>query len=258
MTDVSVSSWFPTKASDALGTVTVRLFCFPHGGGDASTFRNWPRAIGGGIEIVAAALPGRERRIAEPLVLSIDRLADLLAGPVRDRAGDLPIVLFGHSMGALVAFELAHRLIEVGRPPALLVVSGAQPPQLRSSAPKVHGLPDDEFLSYVSTLEGTPAGVLDVPDLRELLLPVLRADFQACETYTLADRPRLDLPILVLGGDEDPRVPVNELFLWSELTSGQSDVVLFDGGHFFVLEQLDEVAEAVCGAIRSVVGEGVA
>jgi medium-chain acyl-[acyl-carrier-protein] hydrolase len=241
-----MSAWFPTAPT--VSDSQLVLFCFPPGGGDVSSFLGWQRAVGDRIAVVPAALPGRGRRIAEPLVPSITDVADRLLQPALRRAPGA-VALFGHSMGALIAFELAHRLAAAGRPPALLVVSGSPAPESHPYASRTHKLSDEDFVESVRTLGGMPDGLLDAPEMRELLLPILRSDYAAAEMYRCPQRPVLDVPVLILGGDSDPLVNCTELDLWREVTRGPTEVRVFGGGHFFVVDRLDDVLAEVRIAI---------
>jgi surfactin synthase thioesterase subunit len=248
-----MSTWFPTASSAADARPT--LFCFPHGGGDVSSFLDWQSGMGDRIDVAPASLPGRGRRITEPLLPSITGLADRLVEPTLSRAPGA-YALFGHSMGALIAFELAHRLTAAGRPPALLMVSGSAAPQARQHCPPTQDLSDDDFLDFVDTLGGVPPGLLDNPDMWDLVRPILRADFQAAEIYRYAERPTLDVPVLVLGGDRDPAVDSAELEQWRAVTTGQTTVRLFAGGHFFMVEQLDDVLAVLHAAVDTATAPG--
>ncbi|MEV6409944.1 alpha/beta fold hydrolase [Kribbella sp. NPDC051718] len=247
------SVWYPTAPAAVNPQAT--LFCFPHGGGDISSFRDWQKGLGNRIALVPAALPGRERRIREPLVPSIATLADSLRQPTLQRATGT-FALFGHSMGALVAFELAHRLTESGHPPALLVVSGAPGPQTPTpmAGPRADEMSDAEFLDSVMALGGAPSVLLEVPELRDLVLPVLRADYLACENYEAEERPPLDVPILVLCGDDDPYAGPSDVKGWQQTTTRETEIRCFDGGHFFVYERQAEVFVAIQAALDGALG----
>ncbi|QUQ67498.1 thioesterase II family protein [Kutzneria sp. CA-103260] len=246
-----MSVWFPT--AHAVADPRLMLLCLPPGGGDVSFFSSWQRALGEDVAVNPAALPGHGRRVAEPLMNSISDLADGLLEPAL-RATAAPLALFGHSLGALVAFELAHRLTAAGRPPVLLIVSGSPAPQSHPRTSQSYELSDEEFLDSVIALGGVSDGLLDFPDMRSFLLPILRADFAAAETYHCPPRPLLDIPFLVLGGNSDPSVHRSELDLWCDMTSGPSEVAVFDGGHFYLVDQLSEVLSK----IRAVTGSALA
>ncbi|MBX9422357.1 MULTISPECIES: thioesterase II family protein [Streptomyces] len=237
------SPWFPYPAGPA-GERTPVLFCLHHGGAGASAYRDWQRLLGPDVEVVPVQLPGREARLAEPAERSVTALTERLAGPVSERAGGRPYAFFGHSMGALLAYDLSHALTAAGRPPALLAVSGYTPPHVRPDT-SVHTLPDDAFLAHVTGLQGTPVEILENPTLLELVLPVLRDDFAACETYAYTERGPLDVPIAIFAGASDPSAPAASMARWADLTAAGASVDVFPGGHFYLQECLPELVETL-------------
>ncbi len=239
--------WFPRCRADAapaaaLDPGATRLFCLPHAGAGASAYRHWPELLAPEVEVLPVQLPGREGRHSESLSRSVFELADALAEPLGDRAGS-EFSLFGHSMGALLGYELAHALTARGRPPAHLFVSGLGAPHLPLARPPVHDLPDEELLSVITQLEGTTAEILASPELVQLLLPVFRADLAVCETYQHPGRPPLPVPITALGGRDDRSVSVDRLLAWQSLTSASFRLAVFAGGHFYLHGALDELIE---------------
>ncbi|MFJ9468164.1 thioesterase II family protein [Streptomyces caniferus] len=237
MIENDIRRWFPAAAHE---NPELRIFCLPHGGGGAAAFRGWQNLAPPGTEIVPVALPGRERRSGEPLMRSIEAMSDALHDPLLKRADGHDFILLGHSMGALLTYELSHALAASGRPPMALVVSGSVPPRRCSVSCPLHRLSDEDFLGHIAALEGTPAGVMDDPELREFLLPVLRADFEACEKY-IRDERVLRTPMLIVGGSDDRQVPVDEIEQWAELTTAPAEVKVYSGGHFFLFENAPEV-----------------
>lgn len=244
-----MSVWFP--AARTVADPRLVLLCLPPGGADVSFFADWQRELGDDVAVAPVALPGHGRRITEPLAFSITELADGLLQPAL-QATAKPLALFGHSLGALIAFEAAHRLAAAGRRPDLLVVSAAPAPQSYPHLPRTCDLPDAEFLESVKALGGDPDGLLDVPEMQGFLLPILRADFAAAENYLCPPRPPLDVPLLVLGGSDDPAVSAAELDRWCETTSGPAEVAVFDGGHFFLVDQLTDVLAKIRSVNESV------
>jgi len=229
---MSYSSW--TLVGERRPDAAVRLFCFPYAGAGASAFRDWHRHIPGNIEVIGVQLPGRENRFHEP---HHTRLADLIA-PLKQmvtQLADKPFFFFGHSLGALVAFELARVLQRDGLPlPFHLVASGMRAPHLRSRDEQLHLMPDDELLEKIDEYNGTPRALLQDRELMRFFLPQLRADFAICETYEHLAGTRLTCPITAFGGQHDPDVSPDQLAAWSVHTTGPFRHQLFDGDHFFI------------------------
>lgn len=229
-------AWFPINvpASDA-NARGIQLFCFPHAGGCASFYRDWVPLFGPGIDVIPVQLPGREARFLEsPITSAAEVISRLLPGFL-ERA-DRTFALFGHSMGALLAFELAHALACVERPPYNLFVSGLAAPHLKTRLvkPALHSLPDDELIRYIGDIGGIPKDIPHLPELFRGFLPVLRADLSIYEEYKYSARDALVNPITVFGADDDPTVGVSELHAWRSLSDGETAVHLFQGDHFFL------------------------
>ncbi len=251
MSHVSVTFedlWFPPDRPVA-SLVGARLFCVPHGGADGSVFRPWRSVLGPAIDVVPVQLPGRGVRMAEPAETSVVRLAERLAGPVADRAAGLPYVLFGHSMGALVAYELGLALQDGPCPPAAVVVSGTVPPHVPRGTAAMHLLPDEEFRRRLGVLGGIPPELLAEEEWLELFLPLLRADFEAAETYRTGRTLSAGVPLVALGGADDPAAPPADVERWRELGTDVT-VRIFPGDHFFPFSSSDRVlglVSALCG-----------
>jgi medium-chain acyl-[acyl-carrier-protein] hydrolase len=190
-------------------------------------------------------LPGRENRHAETPLDRMDGLVSRLAPALRATLLR-PSVFFGHSLGALVAFELARHLVRLGAElPQLLVVSGCRAPQLPRDEPCVHALPDDEFMASLRRLAGTPPEVLVEPELMALLLPRLRADFALYETYRFRAAPALDCDIAAFVGTADAEVAGAEMNAWRALCNGRFTTRRFAGDHFFVQSAVADVTDAL-------------
>jgi medium-chain acyl-[acyl-carrier-protein] hydrolase len=214
----------------------LRLFCFPYGGGSAAIYRDWAGHLPAGVELCPVQLPGRERRLAEPPHERVEPLAAELAGALRPLM-DVPFAFFGHSMGAVIGYELARELRRTGGPaPAALLLSGRRAPQVPPREPPIHALPDAEFTAEIQRLGGTPAEVLREPEIMEIFLPLLRADITLCERHTGEFRPGapLDVPFFLYGGDADPDVTPGDVRAWGELTTAPAAVRIFPGDHFFL------------------------
>ncbi len=230
------SSWFRK-----LGRRTVtdgRLFCFPHAGGTAASFRHWSDRLPPRLEAVAVQLPGRADRLRELPLSSIPALAGALANAMEPYL-DSRFAFFGHSMGAVLAFEVAHLLAARGAAvPEHLVVSGRRPPDVRGSEPDMHRLPDEMFVAEIDRrYGGIPGQLLHEREVMALLLPGLRADIAALETHNPEPRPPLGMPITAFGGAHDPLTPVAHLEAWQGAGSGPFRMRLFPGGHFYLEAQ---------------------
>jgi medium-chain acyl-[acyl-carrier-protein] hydrolase len=212
----------------------LRLFCLPYSGAGASIFTHWAKVLSPAIEVCAVQLPGRESRLAEPPFTSLEALVAALA-PVLQPYCDRPFAFFGHSMGALISFDLARLLRrEYGLLPVLLGVSGHRAAQLPDRHPPAHVLPDPELIAELRRLNGTPREVLDHLELLQLILPILRADFAVCETYAYTDDRPLECPIAAFGGLQDNDVGREEIEAWCEQTSSAFSLRMLPGDHFFL------------------------
>jgi surfactin synthase thioesterase subunit len=248
------SSWFPPCRAAAtpapvLHADAVQLFCLPHAGAGALAYRAWPSLMAPGAEVIPVQLPGREGRHAEALRRSVPILAAELTGPIAARAGER-FALFGHSMGALIGYELAHALCDRGRAPVHLFVSGMGAPHLPSFWRGAHRLPDEELLTLIAEMQGTSPEVVAQPELMQMLLPVLRADLEACDTYVAGRQRSLRVPITALGGRLDPGAGPEWLRAWAEYTSAGFQLELFDGGHFYLHTGLSELAGVLTAHLR--------
>ena len=195
-------------------TARLRLFCFTYAGGGASIYRPWTRERPPEVEFCAIQLPGRESRLLEEPFTEMAALVQEL-GPALDPYLDLPFAFFGHSMGALVAFEMAHEIRRRrGLSPIHLFVSGHAAPQIRRRRAPVHQLSDAAFVEAIRQLNGTPEQVLENAELIALVLPALRADLALCETYTYGNSAPLGCPISAFGGLADSEVRYDDLRAW--------------------------------------------
>lgn len=225
---------------------TPRLVCFPHAGGAASYFLGLSRLLSPATEVLAVQYPGRQDRRAEPALDDIHALADGISAALAPWA-DEPLAYFGHSMGAAVAFEVARRL-----PPRVLFASGRRAPTSQGGE-QVHLMDDEGLLAEVATLSGTDTRVLDDPEMRALILPALRADYRAIETYVPGEDAVLEAPIEVLIGDRDPRVTEAQAKAWSVHTTGDFDLHVFPGGgHFYVADFQEELADLLARRIGAI------
>lgn len=218
----------------------VRLFCLPHTGGGAALYRTWAERLAPAVDVVSIRLPGRENRFRETPYRRLDDLVDALARAVEPLL-DRPYAWFGHSMGALIAYEVSRTLRDRGlRGPGRLLVSGRRAPHLPSRQPRVHDALTPDLVAHLRELNGTPAEVLDSTAALSLLLPMVRADFAVSETYRWRPRRPLDCPVLVLGGRADALTTPAELAGWREYSTAGCEVRTFDGGHFYLHEEAHE------------------
>lgn len=211
----------------------LRLFCFPYAGGGTSAFRGWASKVPQ-VEVCPIQLPGREARLAEPPLTRLSLLAETLA-PAIAAFQDIPYAFFGHSLGALISFEVARQLRRLGqRQPVHLIASGRMAPQIKDEKPSRHILTDDALLEELRHLEGTPSLILEDPELVQFFLPIIRADFEICETYLYSPEPPLDCPISAFGGEGDDRVHLEGLAAWELQTRDRFALRMFPGNHFFL------------------------
>lgn len=221
----------------------VRLVCFPHAGGTAPFYRPVPYALAGRdrVEVLAVQYPGRQDRRQEQPIADLNVLAEHIFQVLSRRPGP-PLVLFGHSMGAVVAFEVARRLQRAGHPAARLVVSGRRGPAVgQEEARNLHAMTDQKIMDEIRSLDGSASIVLSDPDLMAAALPSLRADYRAIETYRVGAEAVVSCPITSLTGDNDPKTTVAEAGHWQAHTAGDFDLHVFAGGHFFLTEQMPGV-----------------
>lgn len=226
----SVSPWFDARVVH--DHCALRLFCVPHAGATGLAFRAWHRLVPESIAVLPLQLPGRGPRLDEPSfrsLLSIVEAATEAIFPLLDR----PFALFGHSVGAAIAFELARRMEARGYGPQCLFVAGRSAPP-RASSRNIHTLPRDRLIEALRELDGMSTDVLDNPDALDVLLPILRADLEVSETYQYLPGPPLHCPIMAFGGTTDILTSANDIRAWRRHTQGRFSAHIFGGGHFFV------------------------
>jgi medium-chain acyl-[acyl-carrier-protein] hydrolase len=223
--------WIRFHAPDACAR--LRLFCFPHAGAGASVYRGWNGRLPSWIDVCPVQLPGREERIREPCFTNMDALCAALL-PALAPYLDMPVALFGHSMGALIAYQAATRLRDQGRSPVHLLVSGHRAPHLPLGRPPSYNLPDPVFRERLRSLNGTPEPVLQNRELMDLVRPLLRADFELSECTPRERRDPLECPVTAFGGLADGEVRRSHLEAWRETTRGEFYLHMFAGDHFYI------------------------
>ncbi|MBX7266447.1 thioesterase [Micromonospora sp. Llam7] len=214
---------------------TTKLVCFPHAGGWASAYRTWPSSLPADVGVLGVRYPGREDRVAEPFPSSLEALADDVADVLDALAGHR-MVLFGHSMGASVAHEVAVRLHRRGRPPAALCVSARLPPAALVDQPPITGT-DDEIIAEIVRHDASRTEVFADLELREFALPAIRADLGLVNDYRGGRRPMLDCPVFGYLGVQDAAISPDQMRGWAHVTRGPFRLQLFPGGHFYLRDE---------------------
>ncbi|MBZ4322831.1 thioesterase II family protein [Streptomyces huiliensis] len=222
----------------------VRLVCLPHAGGSASFYHPMAMAMPDVADVLCVQYPGRQDRRNEPLIDSIPELADRVFSVLLPWA-DRPLAFFGHSMGASLAFEVARRFErEKGIVATALFASARRAPSVHREE-SVHLRDDDGIIAETRRLSGTDAQVLEDDELVRMILPALRADYRAAETYRYEPGPPLRCPVVALAGDADPKVTVDEAAAWAGHTTSSFDLRVFTGGHFYLTHHQDAVLREV-------------
>ena len=220
---------------------SARLVCLPHAGGSAPFFLPVSAALSPRVDVVAMQYPGRQDRRAEKPIGNMTELADRIYEVLRGQP-ELPVTIFGHSLGAIVGFEVARRLEAAGNDPVRLFASGRRGPSTRRDE-TVHLRDDAGILTEVRRLNGTASALLSDDELMRAALPALRADYQVAETYRCPSDVTVDFPITVLTGDADPKTTPVEAKAWAAHTMGAFDVHVFRGGHFFLTDHVDAITK---------------
>lgn len=225
----------------------IKLFCIPYAGGSASNYAGWISSFSPEIEIVPVELAGRGKRIYEPFYSNLDEAVDDVYKIIQEERSDIPYALFGHSMGGLIAYKVAQRIMMSGtEQPQHLFFSGKSAPNISSRREfKYHLLDDDQFKDEIMKLGGTPDGFFEYPALVQLFLPLLKNDFRIAETEVFNDGHKpFNIDISVLFGKDDS-IDFEQMEGWKSLTSKKCNVYYFEGGHFFIHDNTRSVIEIV-------------
>ncbi|MFJ2032325.1 thioesterase II family protein [Streptosporangium sp. NPDC087985] len=245
--------WF--RCPRPLPRAASRLFCLPYAGAGAGVFHPWPAALAPGVEVLGVQLPGRENRIAEPAEVDLVELATAVADAAAEDGR--PYALYGHSLGARLAFEVARLLRRTGAPPpARLYVGAARAPHLGGSSTfdGLSHVSDDELVARIVAGGGVPEAVADEPELLELLLPTLRADFTWLDDYVYQPEPPLPVPITAFAGTRDLAVSMEQMAGWEQHTTAGFVLHRVDGGHFFLQDRLAELTALLAADLQTVGG----
>ncbi len=246
--------WFAGQAPRA--AASFRLFCFPYAGLGASVYRSWVGAFGPALDVCPIQLPGRESRQQDPPFTRMSPLVDGIVDAIAPYC-DVPFALLGHSLGALIAFEVARR-VEDPMPLQHLFVSARRAPHLPERFSSLYRLPQDELVAAVQArYDGIPRAVLECADVMALLLPRLRADFEVLETWSYRASSPLECPISVFGGQSDSTVQLSELEGWREHTSGAFQVRIIAGTHLFLQSAAEQMRAAVATDLAAGVARGL-
>jgi medium-chain acyl-[acyl-carrier-protein] hydrolase len=228
----------------------LRLICFPYAGSGPVVFHKWVNYLPQDIEVWGVRLPGRDVRYREPAFTSLSPLVSTLADEISPFM-DVPFIIFGHSMGALISFELVHSWRETGGPqPVHVVLSGHRAPHRPPLNPPVHNSDKHTFLNRIKNLGGTPEKFFSMNDLVDLMMPAMRADFSVWETYEYQEKIPLELPITVFGGRNDSEATESDFVAWQDYTKSDFNLHIFDGGHFYFQDDLTPLMDVITKIIN--------
>jgi medium-chain acyl-[acyl-carrier-protein] hydrolase len=248
MQPASEALWFPSRRPRP--QARLQLFCFPYAGGSPSAFASWDSHLSGWIEVRPLQLPGRWSRSHELPLTRFDEIVTAV-GRLLPEVIDRPYAIFGHSMGALLGFEVVRYFRRHGFVlPGCLLVSGRRAPHLQDDDLPIPDMPQQHFLSHLRKLNGTPQELLENPELMELFGPVIRTDFSVCRSYVYAAEEPLDCPIIGFGGDNDPEVAEGRLAAWQIQTCRWWREHTFVGDHFYLHPSVSPLLRTVESYLR--------
>lgn len=249
------NSWL--TCAQANRAAKMRLFCFPYAGGSAQLYHKWAASLPATVEVCPIQLPGRGNRMKDPPFHHMTPMVKAVSTAILPYL-QKPFCFFGYSMGAIIAFELTRLLQrEYGLKPLHLFVAGRTAPQVVIDKPHTYHLPETEFLESLNDLNGTPKELLANTELMQLMIPLLRADFEVCQTYSFAPSLRLDCPMSVYGGTQDEHVSLDDYEAWKDETTGPFKLTMFDGDHFFIHSHQQQLLQTLAGELDQVISKGL-
>ncbi|PKM50192.1 MAG: thioesterase [Firmicutes bacterium HGW-Firmicutes-7] len=230
----------------------TRLFCFPHAGASAAYYTRWSKYLDPNIEIIPVEMSGRGRRMNEVLFNSVEEAVEDVYAFLKSHDFNIPYMLFGHSMGTLIIYELMNKIITNGdKNPLHIFLSGRYPPHINKGK-VIHTLSDEDFMQEIIKIGGTPKEICQNKELLELFIPILKADYKIVEQYkyrVLKNKWKID--ITALTGNEDFEVSVNEILQWKEYAEEGFYYHVLSGGHFFIHDKEQEVVSIINNALSS-------
>jgi surfactin synthase thioesterase subunit len=232
---------------------TINLFCLPFAGGNKYSYRAYEKKAPPFLKILPVEYPGRGTRSTEPLLRSIDQLVNDVYNQLKQKFGEKPYAIYGHSMGALAAYLLTEKVVANGHPPPVhLFVTGAQGPNaLSNEEKKTYLLPREEFMKAITDMDGIPSELLMHKELLDYIEPILRADFTITDTYRHRQTDMLHVPITVITGSEEG-LKHEDILTWKDETTEQTDFYQMSGKHFFIAQHAEEIMRIVSTKIMAV------
>lgn len=224
--------------------MNYRVYCLPYAGGGVAHYHRWRRRAPGHMEFVPLCPSGRESRFNERLMTSFDEIVDDLMTVIQSHE-PLPYAILGHSMGALVGYELARRLDAQGKPPHLLLSAACRAPHFGPCKPPLHRLSDDDLVQELRRRYGDQGDVFSRPEARKIFLPIIRADLEAIETHQPKSLSTLPCPIIAIGAEQDGTISPEHLQAWNDYTTASLEIVMRPGNHFFVQSDADWFIETI-------------
>jgi medium-chain acyl-[acyl-carrier-protein] hydrolase len=249
---ISQKSAFHNTLHTTKPQVDFRLFCLPYAGASSLIFRTWSKHLPANIEVRPIELPGRGTKIKSPSLCKLESLVETIVNDIIPYL-DKPFAFFGHSMGGLISFEVTRLLLrKYNQSPTHLFISARRAPQIIHPYPPIHNLPDAEFIEKLRLLQGTPESILGNSELMEMVLPILRADFEILETYVYKQEAILNCPITVFGGLKDEEATLNEIEAWKEMTNAEFSLIAFPEDHFFIHSSQENLLKNISDILTKV------